>query len=317
MTKKFEPLTRFLLPIGKPDSFQRATKMAGCLASALDERIEAITLLHIMAGRYLSRHMANVDVRTDYILESETFKRLKSQHIENEVQPLLDQAAKHLRQYCAACRVEKKVADGKPVDQILKLAVEGHYSTILMEKRELSRLKQFFLGSVSESLLQRNVPSSVYLVGQDIHKDLACPLPRILVAVDGSADALQAAAEAGILANRFGAGIQELVLLRVVNAATYGERVANGEKPEQQAKAQIDAALNVLNPGRELAPKIVRLEKFGDPAEAIWEETDKRDIDIIFMGRRGTNPVSEMFIGHVCRVVSHKCQRPTIVFVST
>lgn len=316
MTKKFEPLTRFLLPIGKPDSYLRAIKMAGCLASVLDERLETIALLHVMAGRYLSRHMINIDIRTDYVLESETFKRLKKQHIEENVQPVLDRAAKQLKQHCVACRVEKKVVDGKPVDQILKLAVEGNYSTILMEKREHSRLKQFFLGSVSESLLQRHVPSSVYLIGEDVHMELACPLPRMLVALDGSEDALQAAREAGILANCYGAGIQELVLLRVVNAATYEERVSNGQKPEQEARAEIHAAIDAMNLDSAVAAKIVRLDKFGDPAEAIWEETEKRKTDIIFMGRRGTNPVSEMFIGHVSRVVTHKCQRPTIAFVS-
>ncbi|MCJ7600705.1 MAG: hypothetical protein MUO63_04280, partial [Desulfobulbaceae bacterium] len=87
MNMKSKVLSSFLLPIDGPETFARTAWLMGMIDVGLGSRIEKVSLLHVMAGKYLSTHMANVDIRTEFVLESELFKRLKNQHIQQQIEP--------------------------------------------------------------------------------------------------------------------------------------------------------------------------------------------------------------------------------------
>ncbi len=85
------PLTKLLLPVDGDQNIKRPAILAGRIAALLAGRIELITLLHVMAGRYLSQHMVNIDFRAEQILESDQFRRIRQQYIDEEITPVLNE----------------------------------------------------------------------------------------------------------------------------------------------------------------------------------------------------------------------------------
>ncbi len=169
MTNKKSPcLSRFLLPVDGSEHSMRAVNFAGCLASGLGNRVEIITLLYVLAGHYLSKHMANVDVRVGHILKSDLLGRLKEQYLSDSVKPILTGAEELLRRLDPKTSLDYKIAEGDPAEQILKMAEEGEYSTIVIARRGLSKLKEVFLGSVTSTILHRPQHPTIYVVGQQI-----------------------------------------------------------------------------------------------------------------------------------------------------
>ncbi len=128
---------------------------------------------------------------------------------------------------------------------------------------------------------------------------------RILLAVDGSEQALNAARTAGELAR-----ILNVDMLRIVIAYDPLPPYL-GEPNLQQA---IDARLAEANAFLEAAVEAVGPLPFephtelieGSPAEAILRVADTRQSDLIVMGSRGLGRLSGMLLGSTSqKVISH------------
>ena len=57
------PYARLLIPFDGSPSAQKALEWAAHLARTGDEAIENLTLLRVIGGAYLARHIQNVDLR--------------------------------------------------------------------------------------------------------------------------------------------------------------------------------------------------------------------------------------------------------------
>jgi nucleotide-binding universal stress UspA family protein len=297
-------LSRFLLPVDTPATIARTAWLLGMMDAGLGSRMEKVTLLHVMAGRYLSTHMANVDVRTEFILESELFKRLKQQHIQERIEPVMQAAEQELRRAGVRAPIDIRIEDGEPVGRIAEIA--GGYSTIIMERRGLSPVQEILVGSVTAGLLHRDIHASVYLAGS-IEGKTQCPAGRCLIPVDGSAHSTAAVAEAAVLLAGCSAVIKEITLVHVVNAARYGEEIARGKIPAKTSALFLAEARKLLVDRGVPDDIIGEVVRFGEPAAIIEEEINKRPACMVFMGRRGRNAVSEIFMGSVSRRVVHRC----------
>lgn len=315
MSHHIDPLTKFLLPLDGSESCERAIKFSGCLAGALGERVQGITLLHVLAGGYLSRHMANVDVRTDFVLKSDLFQRLRDEHVAQTVEPMLGAADAEFAKLGVKARVNYIVLDGDPSEQITVAAKEGDYSTILMGRRGLSGIKERLLGSVTANLLHRGPEATVYVAGTQAVEEEACPIPRLLVAVDGSPHAVAAVHEAAVLAQSYGTGVAEVVLLRVIDVARYREQTDTGLSPEKVAHGILHAAQQILSEAGVSKSKVVSLAKYGRPVGTILEMAKNRQSNIILMGRRGRSALRELFMGSVSSGVLHQCVNCTVAVV--
>jgi hypothetical protein len=53
-----ERLTKFLLPIDRDAALDAIAGTTGAIVSMLGKRVKNITLLHVMAGKYLKNHIA-------------------------------------------------------------------------------------------------------------------------------------------------------------------------------------------------------------------------------------------------------------------
>lgn len=316
MDKKRKVLSRFLLPIDVPEKFKRIDLLMGMIDAGLGSRVEKVSLLHVMAGRYLSTHMANVDLRTEFILESELVKRLKKQHVQQEIEPEMKLAEEQLRKAGVKAPIDIRVEDGDPVDRIA--AVAADYSTILMERRGLSPLREVLVGSVTAGILRRNIEASIYLVGRKQEGGKGCPGTCCLIPVDGSAHSNAALAEAAVLINGCGCSsvVQEVILVHVLDTARFSEEMVNEDVPARSSEVFLQSAKGLLVDSGVSEDIITEVARFGNPAEVIEEEIRKRSSCMIFMGRRGRNAVSEIFMGSVSRKIVYHCPDHFVALVT-
>lgn len=314
MTMHPQPLTRFLIPVDVPMSFERSAWLMGTMSAALGDRIEKIALLHVMAGRYLSSHMANVDVRTRHVLASELFRKLKKQHVSQDIAPKMEEAKKILEKTGITAPIELLIKDGDPIQRITDIAAHG-YSTIIMERRGLSAIREVIVGSVTSGLLHRDIHATVYLVGQTRERN-ECPASSCLIPLDGSNHSREALREAAILISSFTAMIKEVVLVHVHDLAFYGEEIESGNIPVESVDQIMAEANRILEEGGVPAEFITQVVRYGDPANIIEEEIRKKSSCMVFMGRRGRNALGELFMGSVSRKIIHRFPDHFVALVS-
>lgn len=314
MTTHPQPLTRFLLPVDVPMSFERSAWLMGTMTAALGDRIEKIAVLHVMAGRYLSSHMANVDVRTRHVIASEQFQMLKKQHVSRDIAPKMEEAKKILEKTGITAPIELLIEDGDPIRRITDIAARG-YSTVIMERRGLSAIREVIVGSVTSGLLHRDIHATVYLVGQTRGKN-ECPASCCLIPVDGSSHSREALREASILISHCTEVIKQVALVHVINLARYGEEIELADAQAESADRIMTEANRMLVEGGVPAEAITQVIRYGDPADIIEEEIRQKASCMVFMGRRGRNALGELFMGSVSRKIIHRFPDHFVALVS-
>ncbi len=125
------PMPRILVPVdGSPHSL-RAVRCVASLLQAFKNRILKISLLYVGT------------TGSERILKKAR-KVFAEEGIENDI-------------------IEEKIREGSPGEEIVKEAREGDYSTVIMGRRGLSKLQEFFVGSVTKYVLE-NLPEATVVV---------------------------------------------------------------------------------------------------------------------------------------------------------
>ncbi len=313
--EQLKPLNKILVPIDGSEPSKRAVAFAGCM-SRIVGKVEMITLLHVLAGGYLARHMANIDVRAGQLIKSDMFLRLKEQHIAKEVAPIMDEAEQLLKELKVNSVINREIVDGVPVDVILEVAEKGNYPTIVMGRRGLSPVKEVLLGSVTAGLLHKAVHPTVYVVGHkilDIEKQ--CSIPRILIPVDGSKGSLGALKEMAAFTTEQGTVVEKIVLLRVVDVAKYEKALEEGRPLEEEAQKILEECKDRLVDMGLNEDRIEMIARYGRPADTILDVAKEHDVNIIIIGRTGRSAVKEIVMGSVSSQVLHKAVEPTVAIV--
>ncbi len=228
------PVSGILLPVDGSENSLRAVHFAGCLGSALKNDLLHLTLLRVITGGFISQHLSYIDLMADVVGETDTFKKIKDEHIGKNIKPALEQAEKILKNIGVSAKIEKVVAEGDAAKKIVEIADKKHCSTIIMAKRGMSEIKGYFLGSVTNKVIHSVKNQSVYIVGQRIIEDSKCPLPDILIPIDGSQYSLKGVKHAASLICRIGS-VKKITLLRVINLAVIVERLQGGIEPVEEA----------------------------------------------------------------------------------
>ncbi len=315
MSSQKKTLTSFLLPLDNLESFQGTAALMGSMAKVLGDRVEKVTLLHVMEGSYIAKHMENIDIRVEHVLSSDLIQKLRREYIEKNIQPDMDKAAALLKEMGVACSVNIVIKDGNPADVIADMANQEGYSTVVMQRRGVSKMHEMFMGSVTSRLLHRDLSATVYLTGSsDESRD--CNTADILIALDGSEHSKAALDEAAVLLGKC-TELEKVVLVSVVDAATYTSVLESGKTPEEQSLSLLDDAASMLESNGVPGDSIIKVARYGkDAASAIEEEVKARKIDTVFMGRRGISAIAELFIGSVSQKVIDHCPEQTIVLVT-
>ncbi|MEW6003262.1 MAG: universal stress protein [Nitrospirota bacterium] len=314
--KQHDPVSKILLPVDGSEDSRRAVQFAGCMGAALSKSLSGITLLHVTAEGYFSRHMGYIDFRAEDLLQTEAFKKIKNQYIEERIKPFLDQSEKILIDLGVEVKIEKLIVDGDPASEIVRIADERRFSTIIMARRGLSELKGSFMGSVTGKVVHTASNQTVYVVGYKVLEDKTCPIPKILIPVDGSIYSMKGVEHAASLAKKLRGPISGITLLRVINIALFEERLKERIDPEEEAKRILEEAKAVFLKAGVSEELITIKMKMGNPAEEILKEAEEEQYNLVVMGRKGRSALKDLFLGGVSTTVLQRCQNPTIAIVS-
>ena len=135
-------------------------------------------------------------------------------------------------------------------------------------------------------------------------------LEKILVAVDGSDPSSRAVELASSIAQRFGASLLVLHVIRNMQLPKGLREMAEAEKLDGRLNVLKRAADWIIDEARKAADskgvKDVRSEIYaGDPGHRIIRFAEDNNVELIVMGTRGLGQVESMLLGSVSRKVSN------------
>jgi nucleotide-binding universal stress UspA family protein len=311
------PISTILLPVDGSEHSRRAVQFAGYLGTSLGKNLASIALLRVVTGRYMRNHLPYVDFRSEILKLSDTFTKFRERHIEQNIMPALNEGEKILRDIGIKVEIKKLTADGDPAHEIVRIADEGNFSTIIMSRRGLSELMGILLGSVTNKVVHSATGQSVYIIGHGILKDRKCPVSKVLIPVDGSSYSMKGVEHAVGLAQKLKTSMDKIILLRVINLAFYEKRIAEGIDPEDEAKKILGEAKGTFLKGGIPEELITDRIRVGNPSEEIISEAKEDDYNLIIIGRKGRTALKDLILGGVSSTVLQRCQNPTIAIVSS
>jgi nucleotide-binding universal stress UspA family protein len=209
---------------------------------------------------------------------------------------------------------EARVVDGDPRILITQHAEEWHADLIVVGARGLGAVSGFLLGSVSSAVVH-HAHCPVLVV-----KDEPRSLLEVVMAVDGSEDALAAA--------RFFAALPldpatTVRLIGVVERPRYPYASPEVITPTLDAaveelvadrRAAIEDALGRVE--AELRDKVVEIERstpVGLPADEIVAAARDAKADLVVIGARGLGAIKRLLLGSVSERVLHRVDCPVLI----
>ena len=115
-------------------------------------------------------YLSVADVRGKFAYMGDGVVTLPINHAQISAQ-LLENQTKMLDAFAAlvdrnGVKVEKKVLAGVPYEEIIKFAVENNVDLIVMSRRGFSKIKRFFVGSVTQRVIS-DAPCPVLVLNED------------------------------------------------------------------------------------------------------------------------------------------------------
>ncbi|MDD3580381.1 MAG: universal stress protein [Desulfobacca sp.] len=315
------PLTRILIPFDGSPAARLAMELSSSLVRAGGEAVQNLTLLRVIGGGYLSRHIQNVDLRVTHMDQLKEWQRIRNRYLDEEIYPLLAEAEQILRDLGVTTSIARRVAEGKIGKEIIRLAMDEGFSAIIMGRRGLSTVKELLLGSATQKVLAQAQGMTVYVVGQKLGLDPNCPISPILVPIDGSEPSMEALRQAATLVQAFQSFKPRLTLLHVVDLAVLGPRISEGITPSQLTELLEKHEQEFLKEGREVLREAglngLWEEKLltGNPPQAIAQEAEAGQYALIMMGKKGRSALEKLFMGSVASGVLHRVSHPTVALV--
>jgi nucleotide-binding universal stress UspA family protein len=307
-------ISKILLPVDLSEGSRSTLDYAGRLAAFLGNALAGVTLLHVTPAGFLSRHIGYVDFRGEDLAQSEPMKKLRDEHIGRDIMPLLEEGEHLLRSRGCTAPVERTVATGDPVEEIVRVAQEGRFSTIVMASRALSEIQRFFLGSVTRKVVG-HAPCDVLVVPPGAEFSLK----TILVATDGSDFSRSAASQAIRLARSSGGRL--IALGAVASAAVTALDIVEAELPrdlieEEELKEATANVTAVVEKVKEAGIEVRGLVVGAAPAEAIIDTAREQGADLIAMGSHGRTGINRLLMGSVAERVLTLASCPVLVVKS-
>jgi nucleotide-binding universal stress UspA family protein len=199
--------------------------------------------------------------------------------------------------------------------ELLGIVRDENIDLVVMGSRGRTRLRRFFMGSVTEHLIrQLDVPVltvSHLNAEHDIAAGAAPTLSRVLFATDlgpGAKDGLAASAQ---LAKHFGA---TLTVAHVVHRTPFGEATpaVTGEFLFSEDAAAIAREMYELTAPYLKELKIHTAILRGEPSDAILHFADQNDIDLVVLNLERKSTVERVLMGTTAEKVVRLAQMPVL-----
>jgi nucleotide-binding universal stress UspA family protein len=191
--------------------------------------------------------------------------------------------------------VSELVRAEDPAEKILQIVRNSGYDLLIIGNVSETQARRFSLGSVAEKV-------SLYATSPVLIAKRKTDLRRLLVAVDGSANADKALDYAVKLCQQFKSKmtllhVEETNLFRLEpkGTKTIGEQIL-AEEAAKVKDVSFDSRLEI-----------------GDPANTILKIAQREDYDLIVLGSRGLSSVKRFLLGSVSADVSMYAQRSVLI----
>jgi len=291
----------------------------------IDGSINSLRSLDYIDLIYGSRHKPNIDLL--YILPALppilTDKKTMDKRIKDKLKVVEEkniQMAERILSEATTALV-KKGFEEKNINTVFKkveiTTARGifnwvnskHKDAVLLNRRGRSDLKSFFMGSVTQRLIDYHPVCPVWIVEGFIHSK------KILVCMDGSENAIKAVDHAGFMLSGTDCKITIYHSLRHLRRYVPKETLAAAPDLEQIWKArtgqQISPSIKkaremLLGAGLQpdqITTKVVDGSR--SAAHDILKEAHDNDYGTIVLGRRGVSALKEFFIGSVTSQILH------------
>lgn len=145
-------MRKILVPVDGSNASINAVKKAIEIGKNYNSNIKLISVVKSTENRSKVRNENMWSAVDGSIITKslELEKKLESTYIEN-AQMLLDQIVTKLD--FTKTKVEKEVLIGEPSEKIIETAKNGSYDLIVMGNRGFSKVKRFFVGSVTQKVI--------------------------------------------------------------------------------------------------------------------------------------------------------------------
>ena len=235
---------------------------------------------------------------------------LTAEALEAKAQEVVSDAVFSLSARGWSC--ERYFREGDAKKEILKFAEEHHPDLIVVGARRRSNLSRFLLGSVSTAVM-RHAKCSVQVVRARAHDFRAERSYRVLLATDGSDQAVKAAEAIAKRPLRPGTEVRvvsvvELILpptLTLVEPGEFGfpPDTAEFNEAKREAHGHSSLAAQVLSRSCKHVSEAIPVVSSG-AKNAILEEAERWDADCIVVGSHGRSGVDRFLLGSVSEAVA-------------
>jgi len=152
---------KLLVPVDGSNASISAVKKALELAKKYGFAIKLISVVTEKSSEYRRHENAWRGVDGSIISDSEELEKRLEEKIKENAQRLLDAIVSKLD--FSGIRVEKEVLLGEPYAKILETAKNDNIDIIVMSNRGFSKVKRFFVGSVTQKVIS-DAPCPVLVV---------------------------------------------------------------------------------------------------------------------------------------------------------
>lgn len=220
-----------------------------------------------------------------------------------EAGPLFEEARSRL----AGIPVETRAyGGGSPAGILDDILGRGGFDAVVVGSPHRGAIGRVLIGSVAASLLSGS-PTAVAVAPVGYARQAHEPPRTIAVGYDGGPESRLALRNAEAIAERTGATLEVITVVKPASAAAAPVPVVSPQVPSQPREV-IERAVASVDP--ELSPSGVRLD--GDPARMLTRHCEKK-VDLLILGSRGYGPVARVLLGSVSRAVAGHAPCPVMV----
>ena len=263
----------------------------------------------VMAGRLAKQLGATVTVLTVgeiaplIVAPTGMFVRVAQ---ERDFLPVAEEGAEIVGALGVAAKAQVEIGD--PATQVVEAARRAGYDLVVMGHRGMGGVVGLVLGSVAKKVAEQSPTPVLVVIG-----NAPDTIEKILVATDGSEHSRRAVEVAADLAVKFDA---EITVIHALDPAELAEAASDTAGRSSMASIR-ERGASILAEAAEIcrragvADETVLAE--GRPSDVVSELVRSSNYDLVAIGRRGMDNVSNMLLGSVSDEVLRKIECPVLL----
>ncbi len=146
-------MKKILVPVDGSNASISAVKKAIDLGRQFNSEIKLLSVVKASEHRAKNENLWSAVDGSAIVNSAELEDKLESKYIENS-EMLLKQIVTKLD--FRGTKVETEVLTGDPFEKIIETAQKGYYDLIVMGNRGFSKIKRFFVGSVTQKVISES-----------------------------------------------------------------------------------------------------------------------------------------------------------------